>query len=266
MPDAIFSGVRLMKKPILYQIVLGGLAGIFILHPATMVVYWLELFPDSVLSLEVVIQRLVKSFTIGMLPMTVFFFSIGCALSYMSLNINRVMERHKHKIEYLTEMVGRNLLTMIHQGENEFQEFKSSLRWNYQSEKVDKDMELAIVKTIAGFMNNQAGTLLIGVDDDGKVLGLSNDFMTLKRKNRDGFEQYIMTLISIKIGADLCPLIHVLFHNYIGRDVCRVIIEPSPRPTYVKAGDDEKFYLRTGNTTRELTIHEAIEYISRKWS
>ena len=200
-----------------------------------------------------------------MLPMSLFFFLLGGTLGYSIILINRSIAHKNKKIEYLTEVIGNDLDSIIHNGEGESQEFKSSLRWNYQSKKTDKQIELAVIKTIAGFMNNQAGTLLIGVNDQGEVLGLSNDYRTLKKKNRDGFEQHLMTLISLKIGADLCPLVHVLFQNYHEQDVCRVIIEPSPRPVYVKVDDDEKYYLRTGNATRELTVHEAIEHIPSHW-
>ncbi len=256
------------RRSVLIPTILGGLAGVMILHPLTMVIYWLEFHPvgiKSTLLNEFIIKRIIKSFTVEMLPMSLSFFIMGGILGYVIIIINRSISHKNKKIEYLTKVIGNNLNSIIKNGEGEFQEFKSSLRWNYQSKKVDKDIELAIVKTIAGFMNNQVGTLLLGVNDHGKIVGLSNDYRTLKKKNRDGFEQHLMTLISLKIGTDLCPIVHVLFHDYHENDVCRVIIEPSPRPVYVKVGDDERFYLRTGNATRELTVHEAIEHISRHW-
>ena len=37
-------------------------------------------------------------------------------------------------------------------------------------------------------MNAEGGTLFIGVDDDGKILGLMEDYQILKKKNSDGFE------------------------------------------------------------------------------
>ena len=45
-------------------------------------------------------------------------------------------------------------------------EFKSTARWNLREERKDKRMEDAVVKTIAGFLNTDGGTLFIGVDDD----------------------------------------------------------------------------------------------------
>ena len=44
----------------------------------------------------------------------------------------------------------------------------------------DEVIERTIVKTIAGFMNAHGGTLLIGVDDDGKAIGLEKDYKLVK--------------------------------------------------------------------------------------
>ncbi len=37
------------------------------------------------------------------------------------------------------------------------------------------------MKTIAAFGNTDGGIFLIGVDDDKNILGLENDFQTLKK-------------------------------------------------------------------------------------
>lgn len=257
------------KKKVVIPILLSGLAGIIILHPLTMVIYWLEFHPDNTnlgILFELVGQRLFKSFSFEMLPMSVLFFFIGGLLGYLILLLNHSISNKNRKIEYLTEVIGNDLKAIISNGEGEFQEFKSSMRWNNLSKKIDKEIELAILKTIVGFMNNHSGILLIGVNDDGNVVGLKNDYTTLKKKNRDGFEQHLMTLISSRIGTDLCPLVHVLFHKFQEKDVCRIIVDPSHRPAYVREGKLEKYYLRAGNTTRELTVHEAVEHISMHWS
>ena len=45
-------------------------------------------------------------------------------------------------------------------------EFKSTLRLNLHTGQTDDRMQLAVLKTLAGFLNAQGGTLLIGVADD----------------------------------------------------------------------------------------------------
>lgn len=48
-------------------------------------------------------------------------------------------------------------------------------------------------------------------------------------------------------------------------DLCRVAIQPSPRPVFIKEGQFEHMYIRTGNSTRLLTTREAIDYCKTRW-
>ena len=84
------------------------------------------------------------------------------------------------------KLLEQSIPSLINEGENEFVEFKSSLRHDYYQVKTNKNLEMVIMKSIAGFLNAKGGTLLIGVDDFGEVLGLDNDYFTLKKKLRDG--------------------------------------------------------------------------------
>jgi hypothetical protein len=56
---------------------------------------------------------------------------------------------------------------LVARGESDLVEFKSSARWDYREQKVNKALEHVIVKTLASFLNGKGGTLLIGVDDAG---------------------------------------------------------------------------------------------------
>ncbi len=104
-----------------------------------------------------------------------------------------------------------------------------------------------ILKTIAGFMNSNGGTLLIGVSDD------------------DGFEQALITGVSTNLGADLCQNLHIVFHTIDEEDICRMIIKLAPRPVYLNREGGPRLFLRTGGGTRDLKIQEATEYIKGRW-
>jgi hypothetical protein len=156
---------------------------------------------------------------------------------------------------------------LIASGESAGLEFKSSARWDVKENRASKVMEQIIVRTAAGFLNVESGgTLLVGVDDSGKVLGLENDYRTIsQRPNRDGYENWLTTLLLGEFGKDASPLIRTTFHNIDGKDVCQLVFKPSPRPVFVKDGNSEHLYIRTGNSTRLLTSREAVEYCKQRW-
>jgi len=114
-------------------------------------------------------------------------------------------------------------------------------------------------------MNAQGGSLLIVVADDGKILGLEADYNTLHRKDQDGFTQLLMTAIADKLGTPACRLVRILFFRQDDKEVCRLIVLPSPFPIYAKEDEHSKFYIRTASGTREMEIQQAISFIKAKW-
>jgi hypothetical protein len=106
----------------------------------------------------------------------------------------------------------------------------------------------------------------MGVEDEGTVLGLEHDFKTLgKRQDADGYENFLTTLLLGSYGKDTSPLIQISFHELDGKDVCRVVAKPSPRPVFVKDEKGEHLFIRAGNSTRLLSTKEAIDYCKIRW-
>jgi predicted HTH transcriptional regulator len=65
-------------------------------------------------------------------------------------------------------------------------------------------MHLAALKTIAGFLNASGGTLVIGVADDGKVLGLAADGFP----NEDKMGLHLVNLLRDRVGEMFLPYVH----------------------------------------------------------
>ena len=61
--------------------------------------------------------------------------------------------------------------TLISEGEHEQLEFKQTLRWDVEQRQHNNVLEEVTVKSIASFANGKGGTLLIGVRDDGGIVG-----------------------------------------------------------------------------------------------
>jgi hypothetical protein len=73
-------------------------------------------------------------------------------------------------------------------------------------------------------------------------------------------------LLKNNLGQDLAPFLQITFHDLDSQDICRIIAKPSPRPIYVKDNQDDHLYIRSGNSTRKLTVKEAIGYVKNRWS
>lgn len=163
---------------------------------------------------------------------------------------------------------GRDTASMMAAGENKWAEFKASACYDHQTGNRNKDLELAIAKTIAGFANAHGGTLLIGVNDDGQPVGLDNDYRLAnqKRQDRDGYENWLTTTLADALGKVATSYLTVTFTEADGNDVCRVDVRPAGAPVFMRGQkSDGDFYVRLNNSTRLLTTADALEYVRSHW-
>jgi phosphotransferase system glucose/maltose/N-acetylglucosamine-specific IIC component len=255
-------------RVIVLHIFFGAMLSVILLHPITKAVYWFE-FNDS-LQLSAyddiwsfLFDRFKDSFRQEMITMSLVFALIGGCIGAVFAIYHLSLVRSHQRVQRLEKELAEDLPTLIKSNENERLEFKSSMRWDFKQQRVNKELQAVIAKSIAGFINHQGGNLLIGIDDDGQVVGLENDYQTLRHKNRDGFELCLMDTIKTWLGGDVCSLVHCVFHEIEGKDVCRIFIESSATPVYCNSGNVSRYYLRTGNGTRELDARESFAHISK---
>jgi hypothetical protein len=152
--------------------------------------------------------------------------------------------------------------TLVEVGEGELLEFKSTLRVNLHTGEKDPRIELAIVKTIAGFLNTTGGTLVVGVSDDGVPVGLAPDGFP----DEDRMNLYLVDLLKSRIGAPTMLYIHPRFEDYQDERVLVVECQPSKAPVFVKDGNIERFYIRTGAATTELTASQIQQFTRQRFA
>ncbi len=157
---------------------------------------------------------------------------------------------------------------LIASGEGDSLEFKSSLRWDMEAGVKNTKLEDVILKTVGAFGNAKGGTLIIGVDDSGTPLGLEKDYATMNRGNKDGFELHLRELLNNSYGIDFTAKhVKVEFPIVSGKELCAVSVSPSDSPLYTKVidpkrGKIEKFYIRNGNSSKEIEqISDIAKYI-----
>lgn len=153
-------------------------------------------------------------------------------------------------------------------GEHATVEFKASARHNLHTGDKDPQVELAIARTVAGLGNAAGGTLLIGVADDGQVVGLQRDLQHVKGGDLDRYELWLHDLLVRCLGRGSLRGIHVAFEQIDDLDICRIDVAPAGRPLFLRPHTGERrvqLHARVGNSTRELAVDEAIDHVLAQW-
>jgi hypothetical protein len=185
-----------------------------------------------------------------------------------------LIQRRKNIAHILNRFLGHDVSTngnevsptsrvtdSISGGEGVACEFKSTLRTNLQTGDRDPRMERAILKTIAGFLNSDGGRLLVGVDDAGTPIGLDRDGFP----SEDKMILHLTNLIRDQMGAQNMMSIKPGFDNYRDARVLVVDCKKGRGPAYVRDGQMEHFFIRTGAATVELTGNKMQDYIKHRF-
>ena len=111
-------------------------------------------------------------------------------------------------------------------------------------------MTHAALKSIAAFLNTEGGDLLIGVDDDRKVLGIEHD----RLESDDKFMRHLAQAVRNGLGDHASTCVDSRSQVVEGKTVCLVSCQRSPEPVYLRWKSPEKaangdLYVRSGPGT-----------------
>ena len=156
---------------------------------------------------------------------------------------------------------------LIKRGESKTLEFKSSLRWSLKEARLDdKGVTHAVLKTVAAFLNTEGGDILIGVADDGTVVGFEHDQLESDDKFMRHLTQVVRNALGDRAGTCIDPTVQIVQ----GRSVCLVSCQRSPEPVFLKwkgmeASPEGDFYVRSGPSSVRLASDSASEYIRTRF-
>ncbi len=161
---------------------------------------------------------------------------------------------------------------MIAEGESEELEFKQTLRWDVKEGRVNKELEAVVVKTVAAFANSfDGGTLLIGIADKGKAVGLEQDYACLGDADKDRLEIHLRNLFAQAFGQNFTALkLKISFPEISGIEICMIEVAPADRATIVAGKDKngngyEKLYVRSGNSSPEMPLSEIPSFLAKRF-
>jgi len=149
---------------------------------------------------------------------------------------------------------------LIQAGESHTSEFKSTLRWNIHAGKMGKEIEIAWMKTVVAFLNTDGGTLLVGVADDGELLGNTLDAF----KSDDKYLLHVNNSIKDFIGLEYISNIQFDLVEVEGKQILLVECNPHTEAVFLKNGNEDEFYARFGPSSKKLSTKEVLGYMMNK--
>jgi hypothetical protein len=164
----------------------------------------------------------------------------------------------------------KTLRGVIHSGENQWVEFKSTLFTDIRDPKQKKDSDWspdeAVMREIGAFANSKGGIIVLGVSDEGLPYSLNADLARFKKEKgapdkqaEDGFRNALSGVIEKHISP-LPSDLQISFFSFSGSRVCVIQIPAALYPIYVKK-INHHFFIRQDNRVKEMDVYEAVVYM-----
>ena len=133
-------------------------------------------------------------------------------------------------------MTPHELSDLVRNGEDSFVEFKRDDVANYD-----------VAKELVAFLNFRGGTVLLGVEDDGRIAGIT----------RDQLEDWVAELCRTKVEPQVIPSFSWVRDVEHGKDVLAVGVAVGLDKPYARLHNNRKtYYIRVGGTSREASREE----------
>jgi len=122
-----------------------------------------------------------------------------------------------------------------------------------------------VVRAVAAMLNSATGgTLLVGVEDDGGICGVEEEYALADRgkSNWDGWQLRFVNVLRSRLSPRTAILRCAVERRRAGEhDVCLVRVQPSDEPVYI----DKRLYVRTFNQTVEMVGPDLVDFVSRRF-
>jgi len=140
-------------------------------------------------------------------------------------------------------MTKTELFEIILNGENSVVEFKNDAVETHR-----------VARELVGFLNAFGGTLLLGVEDDGSISGVS----------RADIGQWVTNLCRDKIRPEIIPRIELLRDVEPGKHVALVGVEPGYTVHCRWHNNSRDYFIRVNDQTREPSTEELERLFQRR--
>lgn len=137
------------------------------------------------------------------------------------------------------------------------------MRVNLHTGEIDKKIEYATLKTISAFMNSKGGTLLLGISNNGEIIGLEKD----RFENNDKLNLHLTNLIKEKIGKNQLSIIDIQTIIIKEKTVIKIDCLENKNPVFLKVpSGEEEFHVRIGPASVQIKGSELVDYINKRFN
>jgi hypothetical protein len=122
-----------------------------------------------------------------------------------------------------------------------------------------------VAEHISAHMNSGGGKIFMSRDINAPVVKLEDVPKALVTPDNEYVKDHLLGIIATQLGPEYLSFVKITQFDQQDFVVWQLTIQPARTPVFVHRSHLSYFYARIGQTTCELDIPEAIDYIEKNW-
>ena len=130
--------------------------------------------------------------------------------------------------------------------------------------KKNKELTNGKVESVMAFLNTEGGTLIIGVDDEGRTIGINEEIVLLHGSD-DKYLRAVKDCMRDEIGrANLASYVNFTIETESNKKLLVITCQKSTEPVY--SADGSFFKVRIGSSNESLKVRDCVQYVNEHFS
>lgn len=183
------------------------------------------------------------------------------------LAIHPESKKVREKLDEMLTLSGEltqsdKIKSLVLAGETNYTEFKSTFQLCLRENEKKEYITHSALKTIAGFLNTDGGTLLIGVTNDRQIPGVNNELKRFYKGSEDKYLLFVQDKINSALGYKALSNVSIDFVDIDGAAVLEVSCKSIEERDVFLNG--KEYFARVPAGTKKLEGKEILNHINQK--
>lgn len=132
-----------------------------------------------------------------------------------------------------------------------------------QNSEVEKEISIAV----ASLANAEGGKIIIGLRDNGEIIGLGKDYEILDNPNDDKFQRIVWQSIQKYLkNMTYISQIKISLQKVNDKKICKITVPAADEPIFVHDNNNQESYVRVGPKSEKFQPAEFMKYSKNRFS
>lgn len=132
-----------------------------------------------------------------------------------------------------------------------------------QNNEVEKEISIAV----ASLANAEGGQIIVGLRDNGEIIGLEKDYELLDNPNDDKFQRIVWQSVQKYLkNMTYISKVRISLQKVNEKKICKIVVPAADEPIFIHDNNSQESYVRIGPKSEKFQPAEFMKYSKKRFT